>query len=97
MTIFQSVEGNLDNNVARLTVSLQLQITEQSNVRATIKDISSTCRDPHLYFVQIGGKLGLIPELIVQRAFVSLWVQENEGLFTDIVALIKKELAVGVE
>jgi predicted ATPase len=94
-TVFQGVETNLDNNIARLTIALHLQsLTEQSRVREVIRKIAHTCRDPHLYFAQIGEELGNIPEQIVQRAFVSLWVQENVNIFNQIVSTITKLLAV---
>lgn len=95
MTVFQGIEKNLDDNIARLTVSLHLPImTEQKRVRAVVNDIVHTCRDSHLIFAQIGKQLGLISEHIVQSAFVSLWIQENEELFISIVTAIKKELDI---
>jgi len=91
VSVFQGILANIDSNIALLTVSLHLSVeTEQSRVRAAIQDVSYKCRDPHLYFAQIGSRLGLIPEEVVRRAFVSIWVQENKELFADIVKAINR-------
>jgi hypothetical protein len=35
-----------------------------------------TCRDHHLLFAQIGERLGLLAEVIVRGAFLSVWADE---------------------
>ncbi len=46
--------------------------------------------DPHLLFSQLGAKLGLLPEMTVRQAFVTLWAQNNPDQINEILAGIRK-------
>jgi len=76
-TIFDAIVDDLDNNLAILTVSCQMPPEAQTQVRSVIEEISSTNRDPHLIFNQVGMKLGFISETIIRGAFLSLWVRQH--------------------
>jgi len=99
LTVFQDTESDITNRVGLLTAYLQLETTKQQDVAHVIEEVSHTCRDPHLYFSQIGEKLGFISTQIVQSAFVKLWIQTNrgskdeEGKFHPIISLTKQSLA----
>jgi hypothetical protein len=41
-----------------------------------VRSVSMTCRDHHLLFAQIGERLGLLAEIIVRGAFLSMWADE---------------------
>jgi AAA domain, putative AbiEii toxin, Type IV TA system len=75
--VFNDVCSNLANNIALLTVSLQLPPTKQDSAKDVITEIALTNREPHIIFNQIGIKLGFIPEEIVKGAFVNLWLREH--------------------
>ena len=79
LTVFQDTESDIQNRVGRLTAYLQLEATKQQDVIRVVEEVSHTCRDPHLYFSQIGEKLGFVSTQIVQSAFVKLWIQANRG------------------
>jgi len=90
--VFNDVISNLSSNIALLTVSLQLPPTKQDFVGRIIGETSSTNRDPHVIFNQIGIKLGFVPEEIVKGAFVNLWIRDHEQAFTSFCGRIKDEI-----
>lgn len=92
--IFNDIYSNLSNNIALLTVSLQLPPTKQEFVRSIVQEISSANRDPHVIFNQIGIRLGFVPEDIVKGAFVNLWLRDREADFNPLITQIRKEIAI---
>jgi hypothetical protein len=86
-SVFNEIMDSLSINIALLTVSLQLPVEKQAFVNRILNEISSTNRDPHLLFSQIGLKLGFIPEDTVKGAFVNLWVR---GHYSEVEPMIKK-------
>lgn len=91
--VFSDVYSNLSNNIALLTVSLQLPPTKQDFVGRIIAEVCSTNRDPHVVFNQIGIKLGFVPEEIVKGAFVNLWIRSREAEFRPLVERLASEVA----
>jgi hypothetical protein len=93
-TVFNAVLGNLKSNIALLTVACQRPLDRQDEVAKAIEAVSRTNRDPHLLFVQIGEKLGFVPEAIIRGAFLSIWIQENainaDEIAAPIIASLKK-------
>jgi hypothetical protein len=78
-TVFNSIRDKLDSNIAILTVSCQRDPAVQEAVKAAVIRRSSTNRDPHLLFNQVGIDIGFVPEAIVRGAFLSIWVRENQS------------------
>lgn len=91
-TVFNSAVNNLDSNIALLTVACQRPMEKQRVVAEAIKGISSTNRDPHLLFSQLGIKLGFVPETTVRGAFLTSWIQENPNDVIKLVEPIMKAL-----
>ncbi len=77
--VFDRVFARLDQNIAILTIGCQRAPTKQSEVAECIRSVSCTNRDPHVLFNQVGLRLGLVAEVIVQGAFLSVWMQECES------------------
>lgn len=90
--VFNDVFSQIKFNIALLTVSLQLPPTKQDIVDRKITEISSTNRDPHVIFNQIGIELGFVPENIVKGAFVNLWIRSREKDFSILIEYIGKEI-----
>lgn len=90
--VFNDIYSGLNNNIALLTVSLQLPPTKQDFVREIVEDVCSTNRDAHVIFNQIGIKLGFVPEEIVKGAFVNLWIRERQTDFEALVERIRLEV-----
>jgi len=90
--VFKHVLSHLSSNIALLTVSLQLPATKQEFVGKVIRDVSSTNRDPHVIFNQIGINLGFIPEDIVKGAFVNLWLRDREADFDTMKKRMRDEI-----
>ena len=75
--VFNQVLDNLDELAAKIAVAVHLPVERQADVVKVVREISSTNRDPHLLFAQVGDRLGLIAERIIRSAFISLWAQNN--------------------
>lgn len=90
--VFNDVYANIGMNIALLTVSLQLPPIKQDFVSRVISQVSSTNRDPHIIFNQIGIQLGFVPEEIVKGAFVNLWIRDHLAELQPIVERIGVEI-----
>ena len=91
-TIFNLVLGNIENNIALLTVACQRPPDKQGSVLEAIKSVSHTNRDPHLLFNQVGIKLNFTSEEIIRGAFLNIWIQENPDEVQKIVNAIQQAL-----
>jgi energy-coupling factor transporter ATP-binding protein EcfA2 len=91
-TVFDSVLGNLSENIALLTLACQRPLTRQDEVAKAVKSVSSTNRDPHLLFSQVGALLGFLPESTIRGAFLTIWIQENRDSSNFITAPIIEAL-----
>lgn len=91
--VFEGVHARLAENLVILTVSCQRAPEAQELVRESMEGVLRTNRDPHLLFIQLGMKIGLVPEAIVRGAFLALWVRANSefcnSLATQAKALIE--------
>lgn len=92
-TVFDSVAANAVTNLAILTVSCQRSPESQHIVASATKSISSTNRDPHLLFNQVGIEIGFVPQQIIEGAFLSIWVRENDGDASRIADLVQAALS----
>lgn len=92
MTVFDDVVGNLDSNIALLTVACQRPLAKQDEVAKAVKSVSQTNRDPHLLFAQVGEKLGFLPETTIRGAFIAIWIHENPALADRIATAIETAL-----
>lgn len=75
--VFQGVARDLETDIAILTVSCQRGPDKQDEVRRAVERVSSSNRDAHLIFNQIGIEAGFVPEAIVRGAFLAIWVRKN--------------------
>ena len=73
--VFDTVLSELDTVVARLTLGLNLPVTDQSRVKSVIEQRASTNRDRHIIYEQIGADLDFTAELVVRNAFLAQWAQ----------------------
>ena len=88
-TVFDGVRGKLDEDLAILTVSCQRAPEAQDHVNSVIQDISSSNRDPHVIFNQIGIRIGFVPEAIIRGAFLALWVRRNQEFCNYLVSEVR--------
>lgn len=89
LTVFDAVKSKIDEDLALLTVSCQRAPESQQQVKLALEQISSTCRDPRLLFVQLGISIGFVPEDIVRGAFLSLWVRRNHDFCAHLSGIIR--------
>lgn len=73
--VFDVVQGDLDNQAAKLTAALNLPLDQQERVKSVVRETGLTNHDRHVIFRQIGEKLDLTAELVVSNAFIGLWAQ----------------------
>ena len=83
---------NIDQDLAKLTLSCQLKIEEQNHLKEILDEIDKTNRDGHLIFIQIGEKLGFKPENIIKGAFFEYWIQYNLPFCTTLSEKVKELL-----
>lgn len=93
LAVFDGVRGNIDQNIAVLTVSCQRAPEAQEAVRRAISEVALTNRDPHLIFSQVGIKIGFVPDAIVRGAFFALWIRENEEFCNKLRDLVSSKLS----
>jgi AAA domain, putative AbiEii toxin, Type IV TA system len=93
--IFYSVIEKLEEAKGILAVSLHKRFEDADNIARIIEEIKVTNFDPHLLFAQIGKRLGLIPEEVVIRAFLSTWNQfyeaERQAIIAKVLPLLPEE------
>jgi predicted ATPase len=75
-----------------LAVRLLQPFTTADRVRATLKEIRRTNRDPHVLYSQVGLMLGLIPESTVREAFVNTWAEFYPSEVKDLLDPVKSLL-----
>jgi hypothetical protein len=74
--VFDAVLDRLDTVAAKLTVALQLPVSEQERVKRVVRERALTNRDRHVIFEQIGEDLDFTASLIVASGFLAVWAQE---------------------
>lgn len=77
LSVFDAIMSNIEQDLVVLTVSCQRPPEAQAQVKAAMEEVVRTNRDPHLLYVQLGMKIGFVPETIVRGAFFALWVRNN--------------------
>ncbi|WP_004471279.1 ATP-dependent nuclease [Leptospira santarosai] len=86
--IFDSIMSKISELIGEITVSLHLNYEKQGEVMNILNQVSSTNRDEHIIFSQIGERLGFLSENVVQNAFLSVWVKkfpiESKKIFSII-------------
>jgi len=93
LSVFNDVVANIGNNLAILTAACHVALNKQELLRTVVAEISHTNRDPHVLFGQIGARLGLLPELTIAGAFLTLWISEHQAAVEGITSRIAEALA----
>jgi predicted ATPase len=75
--VFQKVLDDIDNQAARLALSMQLPSGSQDRVKKVIQDTALTNWDRHLIFGQIGDALDFTAAETVEKAFLAIWAQTS--------------------
>lgn len=95
--IFHKVLDRIDECAAKLAVGMQLPLDSQGQVVQVTRSIANTNRDPHVIFSQVGERLGLISEHVVQGAFLAMWAQiypeEIAQILDPIAAVLPKDVS----
>ncbi len=91
-TIFNHIAQHIDKLAPKLAVACHLDLTDQARVKAAVQSISSTNRDPHVVFSQLGYELGWLSAELVQNACISLWIADHGVEVDKLVAAIKRTI-----
>ncbi|NEO30581.1 MAG: AAA family ATPase [Symploca sp. SIO3C6] len=70
--IYDKILEKIDDISGELAVTLLKPYEKETEIKDVIRSIRNTNRDPHLLYSQVGKRLGLIPELRVKEAFITL-------------------------
>jgi ABC-type multidrug transport system ATPase subunit len=90
--VFDSVHGKMDELAARLTVGLNLPVSEQGRVKSVVNERAITNEDRHIIFAQIGEDLDFTSELVVQNAFLAQWAQVYPDEVAELIAPFRELL-----
>lgn len=90
--VFNCVLAELDQNLAILTIAMQQNPAIQDKIGDAIREISRTNRDPHLLFMQVGLKIGMVSETIVRGAFIMVWLILNQDKSNEVADFIAKRI-----
>lgn len=93
LSVYESVRSHLAEDLVVLTVSCQRPPEAQAIVQAAIEEVIRTNRDPHLLYVQLGMRIGLVPEAIVRGAFLALWVRRNQDFCNSLASRVQALIA----
>jgi predicted ATPase len=75
--IYDKVIEKLDEISGQLAIALLRPYEEEAKVAEIVRSVRNTNRDPHLLYSQVGKRLGFIPEIRVQEAFITLWARTS--------------------
>lgn len=87
--VFHRVLERLDDVSAKLAAAVHMPVDRQRGVIEIVRDVERTNRDPHLLFSQIGERLGLVAEVVVRNAFLSVWASEYNDELEAMIAPFK--------
>ncbi|CAL8973523.1 hypothetical protein RHODGE_RHODGE_02422 [Rhodoplanes serenus] len=90
--IFDSVLNVWDKFGRKLSVALLREFDQLGAVKKICEDVRRENMDPHLLFVQIGERLGLLPEETVRMAFCTIWAQAFPQEADKIVSAVSSSL-----
>jgi AAA15 family ATPase/GTPase len=83
--VWDAIMQDIDNFIAKLTLKLNFSVSQQNFVKTKILDTNREVLDSHLLFAVLGEKLGFIAEITVINAFISTYVEYNNGKLKYIV------------
>lgn len=91
-TVFDGVMSRFDSCLARLSEALLVGVARQNDVRTLAEDVALRNHDRHTVFLDLGERLGLLPEHTVRDAFLSVWVDEFSDEADALVAALDGHL-----
>lgn len=89
LSVYEDVKQHINRDLVVLTVSCQRPPEAQAQVQEALVEVLHTNRDPHLLFIQLGMKIGFVPETIVRGAFFALWVRNNPEFCESLANTVK--------
>lgn len=96
-TVWSFVESDIDKYVAVLQQRCQIPQVSQDEIKRRVKEVSIDAGDPHLLYKKLGERLGFISEIIVRRAFISIFDEHNAELLVDFVQAVDPALVTPEE
>jgi hypothetical protein len=82
----RKVLDDIDNQAARLALSMQLPSGSRDRVRKVIRDAALTNWDRHLIFGEIEDVLDFTAGETVGKAFLAIWAQTSPGEVDELLA-----------
>ena len=92
--VFDQVVDKLDESSGLLAVRFMHEYKEAEEIKNAIIEISTTNRDHHLLFSQIGERVGFVDENIIIDSFLSTWCEKYKSDVEKFLKKIKDDLPI---
>lgn len=92
VVVFGYIRETAEANSALIKQRCQCPIISQSDLVSRIESVARDTTDHHLYFSKLGDSLGFISELIVRRALISIYVEQNAALLIPLVSAVRDHM-----
>jgi len=86
--IWKYVETNAETLAGRIQQRCQIPQMDQGKIIAEMKSVTVDAGDPHLLFKRLAEKLGYLSEIVVRRAFISLYNEANKDALRPLIEVI---------
>lgn len=90
--IFTFAEERLEQASALLCAYCQINPSRQNEFANAVRKIRLNTDDPHLYFSKLGMELDFTSEVVVKRAFLKYWCDNNEDECRSLILLVEEKL-----
>lgn len=85
--VYQFVLDNINDFASQLKQRCQLPGMTQDKIAEILAKVRIRTNDPHQLYEELGNDLGYVSEIIIRRAFISIYVEKNEK---QMLSLLKK-------
>lgn len=86
--VFDFILEHIDAIAAVVQQRCQCPQVPQDKIASVLKSVKIDTTDPHLLFQKIGNELGFLSELVVRRAFISIYVERNPDRVKPIIDML---------
>ena len=93
--VLEKVNSTSDSVIGELTVALHKPYEKQDEVKQILNAIRTTNREPHLLFSQVGKKLGFISVIVVESAFINIWIRNYKDEVDKILSRVRANYKQG--
>ncbi|HEV7248399.1 MAG TPA: AAA family ATPase [Shinella sp.] len=90
--VFDFVSENMDGLLGVMQQRCQCTQISHDEIKKRVLKVGNMSLDPHDIFSQLALELDFSSEIVIRRAFISIYVQQNKGLMAPLVSKIKDSI-----